>query len=280
MLPQRFDQARPFVTLGIVLLAWLLVPTVFKRLLRVSFYEFQAPAEVAASHIRDVQTFWSMKTRSRNELIEAGRDLVQLNNAHEIKARENATLRGEISRLEHLLRLPSYQGYRSEPARVARRDFSNWWQRLVVRKGSNHGITVGAPVIFVGGVVGRVVEVHAYTSVVELISSPGVRLAAVFESDARPVSYQGGVNTPFRSAHGTIEYVPLDLLANSAAPRRLITAGLGGVFPAGLSIGRVVQLEPGPDGLFKSGRVALDPRLNQLTEVTVLVPIDPGATAR
>ena len=45
-----------------------------------------------------------------------------------------------------------------------------------------------------GGVVGRVSEVHAYTADVELISSPGVRLAAVIEGETQPISYQGGIN--------------------------------------------------------------------------------------
>ena len=50
----------------------------------------------------------------------------------------------------------------------------------------------------------RVVEVHATTSVVELISSPGLRLAAVFDGDDRPVSFQGGVNPPLRPAQGVL----------------------------------------------------------------------------
>ncbi|HEX2100096.1 MAG TPA: rod shape-determining protein MreC, partial [Candidatus Synoicihabitans sp.] len=154
-------------------------------------------------------------------------------------------------------------------------DFSGWWQRLVIRKGRNYGIPVGAPVIFIGGVVGRVSEVHAYTAVVDLISSPQVRLAAAFEGDDRPVSFQGGVNAPFAVPQASVEFVPLDVFASVAAPRPLVTSGLGGVFPRGLKLGDVVQLEPSTDGLFKTGRVSLDPRLNQLTEVTVLVPLDP-----
>lgn len=35
----------------------------------------------------------------------------------------------------------------------------------------------------------------------------------------------------------------------------------------------MTSVDPGVDGLFKTGRVRLDPRLNQLAEVTVLVPL-------
>ncbi len=273
---RRFDQARPFLALGLVALAWLLLPPVFKRFARLSFYEFQAPVDVAASYARDLQDFWAQRTRSHAELVAAARDLQRLNASYQLRLQEDARLRSEITRLEALLRLPSYAEFRSEPARVVRRDFNAWWQRLVIRKGANHGIRVGSPVIYIGGLAGRVSEVHSTTSVVEMIGSPGLRLAAVFEGDVRPVSFQGGVNPPFRPAEAIVEFVPLDAFATPAAPRRLVTSGIGGIYPPGLPVGEVYQLEPSSDGLFKSGRARLDPRLGQLTEVTVLVPLQPG----
>lgn len=275
MLPTRFDQARPFVTLGIVLLVWLLLPLGVKSFTRVTFFELQAPFAAAQSYVQDLQEFWALRARPKNEIIEAGRDLARLNAAYELRLQENEQLRAEILRLENLLKLPPLPAYRLEPARVARRDFSGWWQRLVIRKGSNHGITVGAPVVFTGGVVGRVVEVYAYTAVVDLISSPTFRVAASTEGDSRPISYQGGINESFRAPRGVIEFVPVDISAAPQQPRRLVTSGLGGVFPPGLTIGEITRLEPSTDGLFKSGEVRLDDRLGELTEVTVLIPLNP-----
>jgi rod shape-determining protein MreC len=68
--------------------------------------------------------------------------------------------------------------------------------------------------------------------------------------------------------------VPLDVYASSTVPKRLATSGLGGVYPPGLTIGRIVHVESSADGLFKTGEVELDPRLSELTEVTVLVKDD------
>jgi rod shape-determining protein MreC len=272
---KRFDQAKPFVVLGAVLLAWAVAPAVLKRLARLTFFEFQAPLEVSASTVRDLQDFWSLRTRSKNELIEAGQQLARLNSSYEVAIQENAALRGEIARLEDLLRLPVFAEYRQEAARVVRRDFTAWWHRILIRKGANHGLVAGAPVIFVGGVVGRVTEVGLYTAWVELVSSPGVRLAAAIEGETRPINFQGGLNESLGPAKGTVEFVPLDVFASSNAPKRLVTSGLGGTFPPGVALGKIVQLEPAPDGLFKSGLVELDPRLASITEVTVLVPLGP-----
>ncbi|MFZ9683309.1 MAG: rod shape-determining protein MreC [Cephaloticoccus sp.] len=271
---KRFDQARPFLTLALVVLAWLVLPVAVKSFMRASFFELQAPIIVTTSYVRDLQEYWSLRTQSKRDLIEAGRDLARVNASYELAVQENTALRAELDRMQNLLRLPSLPEHRFEHARVVRRDFSAWWQRLVIRKGRNYGLTVGAPVVFSGGVVGRVTEVHAYTAVVELISSPGVRLAAVVEGDDRPMSFQGGLNPTFGPARGVIEFVPLDLFASPTSTKRLVTSGLGGVFPAGLTLGRVVQLEPSPAGLFKTGAVELDPRLAELTEVTVLVPLN------
>ncbi len=273
-MPPRFDQARPFVTLGVVVLVWLLLPVVIKGFLRISFFELQAPVSVPASYLRDLQEFWGLRVHSKTELISAGRDLARVNASYELASQQHAEFLAEIRRLEDLLRLPAHSQYRFEHARVVRRDFSGWWQQLVIRKGRNYGIPVGAPVVFSGGVVGRVIAVHAYTAVVELISSPTLRLAAVVEGDTRPISFQGGLNTTFGPAHGVLEFVPLDIFASANSTRRLVTSGLGGVFPPGLTLGQVVKIEPSTDGLFKTGEVLLDQRLGELTEVTVLVPLN------
>jgi rod shape-determining protein MreC len=271
----RLDQARPFLVLGIVLATWLVLPTAVKRLARLTFFEFQAPVDVAAARVRDLQDYWSLRTRPKNDLIEAGKELARLNSYYENKINETASLRDEVRRLGELLRMPALNDYRAEPARVVRRDYNAWWQRIVIRKGRDYGITVGSPVIFVGGVVGRVSEVGAYTSVVDLISSPGVRLSAIIESDParRPVNYQGRSSPAFGNATGTIEFVPLDVFMMPGNVTRVVTSGLGGVFPPSLAIGRVSKIETGADGLFKTGEVQLDPRLASITEVTVLVPL-------
>jgi len=275
VLPKRFDQARPFFILGLILLGWLLLPLVVKTLTRATFFAIQAPLTVADSYVQDLQTFWANRLHSKDELLKAGKDLSGLIAHYEFSVQQNKELEAEILRLENLLKLPSMPAFRYEPARVARRDFSGWWQRLTIRKGENHGIPVGAPVVFAGGVVGRVVEVHRYTAVVDLITSPTFRLAATVSGDNKPISYQGGLNASFKSPRGTVEFVPLDIFATPAAPKRLVTSGLGGVFPPGLAIGDITNLEPSTDGLFKSGEVALDERLIALTEVTVLVPLNP-----
>ncbi len=273
---QRFDQARPFVTLGLAFAVWLLAPVALRTLARASFFEMTAPIAAAASYAGDLQRFWALRLHSKPELIEAGRDLARVDASYALSVQQNSALEAEVTRLQGLLGMPPTEHFRFEHARVAERDFSGWWQRMVIRKGADYAISVGAPVVYSGGIVGRVSEVHAYTSVVQLVSDPGLRIAAVVEGDTRPVSYQGAENQVFGPARGVIEFVPLDIYASASEPKVLTTSGLGGVYPPGLTIGRIVHVESSEDGLFKTGEVELDPRLADLTEVTVLVPANPG----
>ncbi len=276
-------QSRPFITLGVVLVAWLLVPAVVKRFLRAALFEAQAPAAVTASRVRDLQEYWALRTRPANELIAAGKDTARALAGYELGVERLGLLEAENARLHALLSLPPPPGFRQEHARVVERDFSAWWQQLVIRKGADYGITVGAPVVFAGGVVGRVREVRATTSVVALLSDPSVSLAVVVvgpgdtRPDPRPVKYSGGDNPAFGPARGTLEFAPADITVTPGALPRLLTSGLGGVFPAGLPVGEVTRMEPSPDGLFQTGEVRLNPALATLEEVTVLVPEAPTA---
>lgn len=257
-----------------ILLAWVFIPPFFKRFTENFFYEFQAPAWIGGSFVRDVQKFWTGRIQSKTSLIEEGRDLARINATLQFQVQQMDTLAAQIDRYEDLFNLPSLPTFEAEVGRIARRDTNGWWQEITIRKGMNYGIPDGAPVIFAGGVVGKVREVYMTTSVIDLITSPNIRLAAVFDGDTRPVLYQGTISAPFTSPKGSVLNVPTDIQINKDHPRRLVTSGLGGVFPAGLTIGWVDSLDPSSDGLFQSGEVILSEDLNILREVAILKKLD------
>jgi rod shape-determining protein MreC len=257
----------------VFLFLWWALPTTVKSFVRLSFSEFNAPTWLFTAKIDQVSAFWTQRNHSKIDLIEAGQELSRSNARYQIMAQRYQSFENEIKRLEALLELPERSGFRHEIARVIQRDLSAWWQEIIIRKGRDYDISVGAAVIFAGGVVGRVKEVHAYTSRVELISSPNFRMAATFAGDSRPVVYQGRIQSVIRQAIGEVRDAPQDLLTTSQEPLTLVSTHLGGTFPPGLTIGTVPWLEPGSTGIFQTGTVRLDPRLQDLHEVTVLIPI-------
>ncbi|MEX0331683.1 MAG: rod shape-determining protein MreC [Puniceicoccaceae bacterium] len=274
-MPRNFTyQAKSLLLVLLLLLLWWFTPSLFKRWTGVVFQEFQAPAWTALSYIRDLRSYWTTRSHSKSELIEVGVDLARLNAAYALRNQQADDLETEIRRLEEFFDLPSFPEYRYEVARVIHRDLTAWWQSLVIRKGINYGIEPGQAVIFSGGVVGRVSKVGAYTSTVELISSPLFRTAAHVDGDNRPVEFRGGINPGLQPAYGTVSTVPADIETSLKDPVRLTSSRLGGIFPDGLTLGWVYVLEASPDGLFQSGKVMLDPRLQSLREVAVLIPLE------
>jgi rod shape-determining protein MreC len=270
---------RPFAVLGVLVLAWLLLPPTVQRFAGTAFSEFQAPAAEGVARIRDLGSYWSLRTLSRRELIETGRELSRLNALYRLQAGETEALRQYNARLRALLDLPEPPGFRREVARVTGRDLTNWWQTVTIRKGRQAGIRPGHGVVFAGGVAGRVREVFSGTARVELVTSPGFRMAARFAGDRRPVRYEGRPVGLLRDPQGQVRDVPSDFYASPEEPLELVSSRLGGVFPDGLPLGTVERLATGPSGLFQTGPVLLDPELLTLEEVAVLVPEETGEDA-
>ncbi len=270
---KSFHQNKPVLVLLAVLAAWWVAPAAVKHFTRTGFHEFQAPAWTALSYLQDLPRYWSLRGHSKNELIEAGRDLARLNAAYELKLQELESLRRELKRWEELLSLPPRPEFHYEPARTILRDLNGWWHECLIRKGRRHGVTEGAGVVCASGAVGRVKEAYLHTALVELASSPAFRIAAHLDGDPRPVVYQGAAGNILTAPGGRVSNVPADITPKPGAPMKLTTSPLGGTFPGGLPIGTVHDLRIREDGLFQTGRVELDPRRISLREVTVLIPL-------
>ena len=79
------------------------------------------------------------------------------------------------------------------------------------------------------------------------------------------------------SASGPLDTSLVDLtyLSGSASLKpgqNVITSGLGGVFPKGITIGQVVDSRPVEFGLYTEARVKLSANLGALDQVWVLFP--------
>jgi rod shape-determining protein MreC len=274
---KTLDQFKPFLPLLGILVLWIILPVAVKRSINRPFYEFQAPSTEVLSRIRELKSFWTDRTYTHGELIQHGRDVSRLNAAYRLQIMENETLRKENERLEELLGLPSQPGFRYEVARVTHRQIGSWWQEMIVRKGADHGIPEGAGVVYAGGVVGKVQKVYSGTSVIRLVTSPNFKMVATLQGDSQPLYILGWQNNkPFGVPQGRVRNVPVSLKVSPESPGILVSSRLGGVFPSGLPIGTVQELEQSPSGIFQEGYVTFPPELYQLNEVAILVPVLPS----
>lgn len=285
---------RPFFFLFVGMIVWWFAPAAFRRVVYNAVFEFEAPAIVLSSRIHDIAKYWELRSRDKNELIRAGRDVSRLVSLQQFEIARASALRDENARLEKLLTLPSRPDFRVVPARVAQRRLGMWWQQVVLRRGSADGVRPGCPVVASGAIVGRVREVFRDVCVVELVSSPAFRISATlaapqgFENlEKIPVTFRGTGAHPFAAAQGIVpdipaEAVPAPSSENAAEFWRalgdceIVTSGLGGIFPSGLHIGRLAGTPRlSSDGIFWEASVELPQTLASMEEAAILIPLNP-----
>ncbi|HZT08551.1 MAG TPA: rod shape-determining protein MreC [Chloroflexota bacterium] len=154
-------------------------------------------------------------------------------------------------------------------------------QGVTVDRGSDDGVTVDAPVITWRGLVGRVVEVEPTASKVLLITDVNSAVSARIQN---PDSRATGVVRGTGDGHLIMQYVPRsDVLRTGDLA---ITSGIGGVFPSGIVVGRVLQVRQRDVDVFQEALVepAVDVRslerlyivLRRNTGVSASLPLGPA----
>ncbi len=279
--PNRQGARASYVALSIFVALWILVPSAVRRFNREAFVEFQAPALHLLGKSRELATYWEKMSRSVEEMTAAGRDLARINAALEIQINKFEDIRRENVRLREITHYNVPAEYMSVVARVATRDSSSWWQRIVIRKGRNDGIRPGAPVVFGNTVVGRVTAVHLTTSEIDLVTSPGFRCTAYLEGDDQNhiVLVSGVASNSLGTAKARVSVIPRDYSMPAGQPARVFTTGMGGVFPSRLMLGYLDGSTYATQvGNFKESLLVPSRDLYNLQEVSVLVPLhqNPG----
>ena len=191
---------------------------------------------------------------------------------------ETDRLRAENDGLRRALGLVS-EDPRLVCAEVLSRGGSTGWRdEIRVARGSRDGVAPGQPVLAAAGLVGRVLSVTERTADILLLSDANSRLACVVETPAgalRGVAQGGGIARGDRalellhaSAPFTVGYLDKD--AAVAPGARVLTSGLGGVYPAGLPVGVVSSAGPDDSRLFQRAVVAPYVDFGSLRRVFVL----------
>jgi rod shape-determining protein MreC len=202
----------------------------------------------------------------------------ELLNQIDVLRRENQQLKEQqiqtvaISRendqLRSLLNWEKNVPWRFKPANVVMRDPANWWRTVQIDLGSRDGIQTNMPVMTPDGLVGRVSAVNFLNSQVVLIGDQNCRVSAVVDNAAQDMGVLVA-SDPLDNSLVEIGY--LSTKANLKAGQNVVTSGLGGVFPRGIPIGKIVDSQSAENGLATEARVKLNADLGALEQVLVLI---------
>lgn len=145
-------------------------------------------------------------------------------------------LDSENMNLRRILDLKDSASISGQVARVIGYEASSWVQAVTVNRGYQQGIQIGMPVVEGGGVVGQVIAVASNSSRVLLITDPASGADALIQRNrARGVLVGAG------QRRAVLRY----LLREHEVLKgdRVVTSGLDGVYPKGLTLGVVVRVK-------------------------------------
>lgn len=152
----------------------------------------------------------------------------------------NQTLRGleaENGRLRTALGYRQKAVFKLLPAQIVGRSASSWFNQIIIDRGTEDGVRRDMPVLTEDGLVGKTTLVSEHSSVVILVSDENCRVSATVENTRDQGIVRGertsGVSAPL------ISLVFLPKQANPRPGQKVITSGVGGVFPAGIVVGAV-----------------------------------------
>lgn len=268
----RWTALHTILALAAVILCSLIIPIGFKSLAIKTLVESQAPLWTALRDVKSLQDTAALKLQSKDDLIKIIQELAQAQSGLELKLKTVDALEAERGRLEQLLKMPSYPGYETKVTRILDRDINGWWQQILLDVGKAQGVRPGLGVVSRDGVVGRVREVYDQVSIVELVTSPRFRMAAQMKGDERPFVYQGmGLRLGMKPM-GLVQALQPEMALKKDETRVIVTTGLSGSFPEGLPIGEIMETAGVNEGGLLEGHARLPGNLQNLKEVSVLIP--------
>ena len=174
-----------------------------------------------------------------NKLEEENEELKNRNSELEQSLRELENIKTENETLKEYLNLTEKYGeYKTMPAYVINKDISNYSKTIIINVGKNDGIEENMTVIADQGLVGHVISVTDTTAKVQTIIDTASSVSSVMSSTEESIVCKGTLDstTELRAM-----YIPTDY--NIIQGDSIETSGLGGIYPKGIHIGTVRQVE-------------------------------------
>jgi rod shape-determining protein MreC len=176
-------------------------------------------------------------------------------------------LTAENARLRALLDLRPALVVKSRTAEVLYEATDPYSRKLFIDRGSAAGVKPGSPVINDSGVLGQVTRVYPLSSEVTLLADKDAAIPVLNpRTQARSAAFGAGDGDAMelRFMAGNADVQPGDLL---------LTSGVDGVYPPGLSVATVTKVDRKVDSGFARISLAANAKPDGVRHVLVLDPV-------
>ena len=184
--------------------------------------------------IQGNSTFFSDITTLKEE----NEKLKEKNSELEKSLRDKEIIKSENETLKEYVNLKDkYTEYSTVPAYIINKDTSNYSDILVINVGANDGIKVDMAVIANEGLVGHVISVTDSTAKVQTLLDTASAVSSVVGSSRDNIIVRGTLDNK-KMLKAT--YIPTS--ASLLEGDKIETSGLGGIYPKGIIIGTIKEI--------------------------------------
>jgi rod shape-determining protein MreC len=168
--------------------------------------------------------------------------------------------------LQELLEMKAKLTFKPIAARVVGKEPSYWYQTIVVDRGRKDDILEGMIALAPGGVVGQVMQTSENYSKILLANAPSSAIDVMVQKNRTRGILKGAGEKGY-----VLQYVLKS--ADVEVGDHIVTAGIGGIFPAGIPLGRIAKIEKKQRGMFQE--IEVEPNIDfQKLEYVLLDPTD------
>ena len=214
----------------------------------------------------NVSSFFQ-KTFNTTDLAKENRNLEEQLASLKSELADYDELQKENQRLSELLEYKQTQtSYQFKVAGIVAKDPGIWFESFTVNVGSNDGVAVDMPVVTSDGVVGRIEEVGLNWSKVMTVIDGRSGISSIIERTRDFGSVRGRMESVPSDPLLDMDFLPID--TDIQVGDNVLTSGIGGIYPKGLTIGQVVEV--GEQGNQKKVVVKSAVNFRNLEEVMVM----------
>lgn len=255
----------------IIIMALSTVPALKPNIVSKAVGVIISPAQkVISSAINSTQNFFSFMF-NMEEYQKENEELRQRVAVLEKEIRETEELKKENTRLRSMLDMRERTvEYATETAEVIAKDSGNWFNSFTVDKGSADGVELYDPVINYKGLVGYVSDVGpTYSKVTSIIDSTS-SVAATVKRTADSAVVEGDLKL---QEQGRCRMVYVDKDSIITVGDDLETSGMGGIYPKGIYIGKIIEITNDGTELSQQATVETAVDFDSVSEVLIITEI-------
>lgn len=152
-------------------------------------------------------------------------------------------------------------------AGVITKDYGTWTNTFTIDRGEVDGIEPNMAVVVPSGVVGFITDVYPHSARVQTFLDPRSAIGVIIQ---RPESRLAGVVKGDGNRPNEPIMVNIARDGDVLVGDKLITSGYGGIYPKGLLVGNVINIENDREGFVKNATIKPTVDFHRLEEVFII----------